>query len=45
MFFMAPEPVMKAVPPAGPGPVIPFDVYVAARFFMATGRTLDDVLA
>ncbi|SAI66718.1 Uncharacterised protein [Bordetella ansorpii] len=34
----------KAVPPAGPGPVIPFDVYVAASFFMATGRALDDVL-
>ncbi|WP_144637078.1 DKNYY domain-containing protein [Bordetella genomosp. 13] len=31
-------------PPAGPGPILPYDLYVAARFFLATGRSPDDVL-
>jgi len=34
-----------AAAPAGPQPVIPYDVYAAASFFLATGRGEDEVLA
>ncbi|MGH3583880.1 MAG: hypothetical protein ACRDUB_19995, partial [Mycobacterium sp.] len=32
-------------PPAGhERPIIPYDVFAAAQFYLSTGRTLDDVL-
>lgn len=37
--------VIPTAVPAGPQPVIPYDVYAAACFFLATGRGEDEVLA